>query len=106
MITVEEMMTTGARTLGENDSLADVQAVMDKFSCHHVPIVSEDAALVGLEEPDDVLERDALAGAGASEHHQRLAFVEHQVDATQHVEVAEGLVDASQLDHLKNIQEM
>ena len=55
MITVAEMMTTGAKTLTQDDSLADVQAVMDKFSCHHVPIVAQASELVGLVSQRDVL---------------------------------------------------
>jgi CBS domain-containing membrane protein len=55
MITVAEMMTTGAKTLTKDDSLADVQAVMEKFTCHHVPIVANGAELVGLVSQRDVL---------------------------------------------------
>ena len=59
MMTVAEMMTTGAKTLTQDDSLADVQAVMDKFSCHHVPIVAQASELVGLVSQRDVLHRSA-----------------------------------------------
>jgi CBS domain-containing protein len=55
MITVDEMMTTGAKTLTANDTLADVQAVMAKYSCHHVPIVANGDQLVGLVSQRDVL---------------------------------------------------
>lgn len=55
MITVDEMMTTEPTTLLEQDSLADVQSVMTKFSCHHVPIVDEKNALIGLVSQRDVL---------------------------------------------------
>ena len=55
MITVAEMMTTGTQTLTKDDSLADVQAVMQKFSCHHVPIVTNGAQLDGLVSQRDVL---------------------------------------------------
>lgn len=55
MITVAEMMTTGTKTLTKNDSLADVQAVMAKFSCHHVPIVTNGEQLEGLVSQRDVL---------------------------------------------------
>jgi CBS domain-containing membrane protein len=55
MITVAEMMTTGAKTLTKADSMADVQAAMLKFSCHHIPIVANGAELVGLVSQRDVL---------------------------------------------------
>jgi len=55
MITVAEMMTTGTKTLTKDDSLADVQAVMEKFSCHHVPIVTNGSQLDGLVSQRDVL---------------------------------------------------
>ena len=55
MITVDEMMTTGVTTLTANDTLADVQAVMSKYDCHHVPIVAEGAELIGLVSQRDVL---------------------------------------------------
>ena len=55
MITVDEMMTTGAKTLSPGDTLADVQAVMLKYNCHHVPIVENQAELVGLVSQRDVL---------------------------------------------------
>jgi CBS domain-containing protein len=55
MITVAEMMTRGAKTLAPDDSLADVQAVMHKYNCHHVPIVQNKTELVGLVSQRDVL---------------------------------------------------
>jgi CBS domain-containing membrane protein len=55
MITVKEMMTTEAQTLFSSDSLADVQAIMAKYHCHHVPIVAKNDELVGLVTHRDVL---------------------------------------------------
>jgi CBS domain-containing membrane protein len=55
MITVKEMMTTEAQTLFSSDSLADVQAIMAKYHCHHVPIVTKNDELVGLVTHRDVL---------------------------------------------------
>ena len=55
MITVAEMMTTGTKTLTKDDSLADAQAIMEKFSCHHVPIVRNGAQLDGKAETVVVL---------------------------------------------------
>lgn len=55
MITVAEMMTTGTKTLTKDDSLADAQAIMEKFSCHHVPIVRNGSQLDGLVSQRDVL---------------------------------------------------
>ena len=55
MITVDEMMTAGAKILAPNNTLADVQAVMEKYHCHHVPIVENGSELVGLVSQRDVL---------------------------------------------------
>lgn len=61
MITVEEMMTANPKTLTEHDTLADVQSVMARYSCHHVPIVKDGKHLVGL-----VSQRDVLRVTGSS----------------------------------------
>ena len=55
MITVAEMMTADTRTLSPRDTLADVQAMMSKYNCHHVPITANKAQLVGLVSQRDVL---------------------------------------------------
>lgn len=55
MITVDEMMTTGAKTLTDDASLADVQEVMEKYHCRHVPIVKDGDELTGLVSHRDVL---------------------------------------------------
>jgi len=55
MITVQEIMTAGAKTLSEQDTLADAKAAMEKFDCHHVPIVNAEGLLKGLVSQRDVL---------------------------------------------------
>ena len=55
MITVDEMMTADIRTLSPRDTLADAQAMMAKYNCHHVPITVNKAQLVGLVSQRDVL---------------------------------------------------
>ena len=55
MITVDEMMTADIRTLSPRDTLADVQAMMARYNCHHVPITVNKAQLVGLVSQRDVL---------------------------------------------------
>jgi CBS domain-containing membrane protein len=55
MITVDEMMTSNAKTLSANDSLADVQALLKRYNCHHVPIVNHFNELDGLVSQRDVL---------------------------------------------------
>jgi nitrate/nitrite transport system ATP-binding protein len=54
---------------------------------------------VRLDQPDDVLEQDALAGARGSEERDRLAVLHHEVHAVQDDLVAELLPDAAKLDH-------
>lgn len=61
MISVDEMMTANPKTLTAQDTLADVQAVMAKYNCHHVPIVEDGNHLVGL-----VSQRDVLRVTGSS----------------------------------------
>lgn len=55
MITVDEMMTRATKTLHTDDNLADVQAVLQNFNCHHVPIVNDNNELQGLVSQRDVL---------------------------------------------------
>jgi CBS domain-containing membrane protein len=55
MITVDEMMTTGAKTLTADASLADVQTALTRYNCHHVPIVDDANELQGLVSQRDVL---------------------------------------------------
>jgi CBS domain-containing membrane protein len=61
MITVDEMMTAGAKTLRADDNLADVHAALTRYNCHHVPIVNENNELEGL-----VSQRDVLRVSGSS----------------------------------------
>src|SRR6185503_1262448 len=53
-----------------------------------------DAALVGTEEPVQVLQQDALAAAAAAEQHERLARQHVERHATQHRLRAERLLHA------------
>jgi len=64
VITVDEMMTAGVKTLSAEASLEDVQNVMEKYNCHHVPIVTADKKLIGLVSQRDVLRvaESSLAG--------------------------------------------
>ena len=55
MITVDEMMTTGAKTLRAEDNLANVQAALARYNCHHIPIVNANNELDGLVSQRDVL---------------------------------------------------
>lgn len=61
MLTVAEIMSREPYTLGPDDSLADARGLMAQHHIRHVPIVTDDAVLVGL-----VSQRDVLAAGDSS----------------------------------------
>jgi CBS domain-containing protein len=61
MITVDEMMTENPRGLAETATLDEALAMMEKYSCHHVPVVNDTNELVGL-----VTHRDMLGALGST----------------------------------------
>lgn len=56
MITIDELMTTEPYTLRETDTLADAWKIMTDKHIRHIPIIDQDANLLGL-----VTQRDVLA---------------------------------------------
>ena len=74
MITVDEMMTTGAKTLTEDASLADVKAALARYNCHHIPIVNEAKELQGL-----VSQRDVLRVTESSLNNSPVEMVPEQI---------------------------
>lgn len=61
MITVEEIMSVDVRTLKPQDTLADARNLMTELNIHHVPIVDDGGAVVGL-----VSHRDLLSASQSS----------------------------------------
>lgn len=55
MITVEEIMSVGVRTLRPGDTLADAKNLMAEGGIHHVPIVDDAGEVLGLVSHRDVL---------------------------------------------------
>src|SRR5262249_34978558 len=66
--------------------------LLDGIECPEILPVHEDLAGVGLDETDQVLEQDALAGARRAHDDQRLARSHREVDAVQDRLVVERLV--------------
>ena len=60
-------------------------------------------ALVGVEQPDDVLDAHRLAGAGGAEDHRHLAFGDTEVQTAQHAVGAERLVHVDELDRVGDV---
>src|SRR5690606_19382799 len=65
----------------------------------HVQAVDIDVTGIRLDQPDDVLEQHALAGAGRSEQRQRLAVLHVERDAVKDDQRAEALVNVANPDH-------
>ncbi len=63
MITVQEIMSVGVRTLNPDNSLADAMTLMTANGIHHVPIIDQAGKVVGL-----VSHRDVLAASDSSLH--------------------------------------
>src|SRR5690606_19451516 len=57
----------------------------------HVHAVDEHPAPLRLDQPDEGLQEDGLAGAGRAEHHAHLAGRQGQADVVPDVALAEGL---------------
>jgi hypothetical protein len=51
-----------------------------------------------MDDAENAFEHHRLAGAGAADHHQRLAALNGDVDAVQHRLRPEGLADVVELD--------
>ena len=56
-------------------------------------------AFVGLEQPDDVLDRHRLSGARITDDDHRLALVDVEGEPFEDLLRAEGLVNVVELDH-------
>ena len=65
----------------------------------HVEAVDPDLAGIGLEQADDVLDRDRLSGARIADDHHRLALGNVEGEAVEDALGTEGLVDVLELDH-------
>ena len=59
-----------------------------------------DLAIVRAKQADDVLEHNALAAAAGADDDQRMPLVNVQIDAVQHDESAEALVEVAKPDDL------
>ena len=66
----------------------------------NVEPVDPDLARVGLEQSDDVLDRDRLSGARIADDDHRLALVDLEGEAVEDALGAEGLVDVVELNHV------
>src|SRR6185503_11327609 len=64
----------------------------------HLQAIDPDLARIGLDQADDVLEQDALAGTRRAEQRHRLADLHFEIHAVQHDVVDEALGDVLQLD--------
>ncbi len=60
---VDDLMTRGVHTLSLDSNLAEVSALMNSRRIRHVPVVDDDARVVGLVSQRDLL-RGALGGGG------------------------------------------
>ncbi len=68
------------------------------FERRHVLPVHEHVAAVGLQQPDDVLQRHALAGAAPAEQAERRALRHVERDVVEHLAIVERLGHALELD--------
>ena len=66
-------------------------------SVGHLEAIDEDLSRVGLEQADDVLDRDGFSGARVADDDHRLAFDDVEGEALEHLLGAEGFVDVDQL---------
>ena len=96
---VVEVHRAEHRAVLEQDAeeLADLVEVPLR-AARDVGALDEDRALVGLDEADEGLEEDRLAGAGGAEHHADLAGRDRQADVAPDQLLAERLGEVVDLD--------
>jgi hypothetical protein len=61
--------------------------------------VDDHVAAIGLEQPDDVFERDALSRSRSADDDDRFAACDLDRHIDEHLLLAEGFVDVSKGDH-------
>jgi hypothetical protein len=67
------------------------------------PAVNDHLTGIGVQQPHDVLEGDALAGAGEADDHHRLAVAHVEGQPLQHLFGAESLDEILELNHSSTI---
>jgi len=98
-ILVSEAMSREIFTCRPEDPVSRILATMKTRRIRHLPVVHDDGAAVRVDQPDDVLEEDALTGARGAEQRHGLALTDDEVDPVQDDLLPEPLVDVAQLDH-------
>ena len=58
-----------------------------------------DIPLVRLQDRHNMFKKDALPATGPADDHDRLPFLDGQIDPTQHMVIPEPLMDVFDLDH-------
>src|SRR5215211_512996 len=100
---VVEVHRAEERAVLEQD--AELLAHLEQVVVRHVGdglAVDEDVAVVGIEQPDHVLDADGLARARGAEDHRDLALGDAHVQAAQDLVAAERLVDLDELDGVRH----
>ena len=89
----------------ERGELKDISDVRPQFveiparQSRDLESVHPDLALIGLEQPDDVLDRDRLARARESNDYDSLTLGDVESEPLQHALRPEGFVDVDEFDH-------
>src|SRR5260221_6100 len=87
------------RTLEQHPEL-DADAVeLALATADHLLALDFDRARVGLHQADDVLEEDALPGPARPQHHHRLALLDVEVQAVEHLLTPQLLLQPADPDH-------
>src|SRR3954447_15505022 len=100
---VEQVHRAEQRAVLEQD--AELLAHLEEVVVGHVGdrlAVDEDVALVGVEQPDHVLDAHGLAGARRPQDHRDLALGDAHVEAAQDLVAAERLMHLDELDRVRH----
>ena len=73
---------------------------------HDLFAVDLDRTRVRLHQPEDVLQEDALARAARSQHDDRLPLADVEVDAVEHLLLAQPLAESADRDHFESAKMM
>ena len=97
---------------GELKDISDARAELVEIApreMRDIESIDFNRSGVGLEEPDDVFDRDGFSGAGISDDDHRLAFDDIECESLEHTLWTEGFIDVDETDHSnrrKGLEEM
>ena len=107
MSAVREFMTTDARCIGENESLADAARIMQDLDCGALPICGDDGKLQGMITDRDIVLKCVAAGRDPGQMMARelASGKPYCIDADANVDAAIDMMEQHQVRRLPVISD-